>query len=393
MMTNGYAPREFLRHVPMTLLREYFGGDRTLDVEWGRLGVMEVEPIYRAWQTLPEPTRGRVESDFRRIHSMGVSEGVRTLVEEGQTHGLDLTGELDGIAGHVRKAFHVFMRHGEVFWAAERLHRVDHLSGRYWRKRKGLPRVSPDVSPRALGELAASISAHYRERQGRGEPCQAEAYLRAGGCRYVFVYPRDYADMFTGFDSEGRLERRAWNPAFEIVYCFDPADGSLDLYVQGDKRIVHVLQKLFGRAILHHELGEESRKAAPYDLSGLKRRDFRFPTDPADRVRAVAVTTMKLTVLGDPRRRITFESAPSNGSTSGVHDLMDVALSKRRLPLSMVNVGSAVIRMVFDGADGHGRSRKVLSFRVSYPNWCSLKDSPEELVAKKYLKEWGIERP
>ena len=58
----------------------------------------------------------------------------------------------------------------------------------------------------------------------------------------------------------------------------------------------------------------------------------------------------------------------------------------------MVNVNSAVIKMVFENTNGHGRPTKVLTFRVSYPNSCNLKDSPEELVAKKCLREWEIER-
>jgi hypothetical protein len=72
---------------------------------------------------------------------------------------------------------------------------------------------------------------------------------------------------------------------------------------------------------------------------------------------------------------------------------MDQALNKEQLPLSMVNVTSAVIQMRFDkSSDAKGRNTKTISFRISYPDSCNLKDKPEHFVAKKYLKRWGLER-
>jgi len=33
-----------------------------------------------------------------------------------------------------------------------------------------------------------------------------------------------------------------------------------------------------------------------------------------------------------------------------------------------------------------------VTFRISHPDSCNLKDKPEHLVVKQYLKRWGIER-
>ncbi|MGQ9589913.1 MAG: hypothetical protein ACUVYA_06425 [Planctomycetota bacterium] len=391
-MANDYAPRQFLRQVQNALLREYFTHRKVLcDVEWSKLKETEVEPIYERWRGLPEAVRKWIESDFRSIHAMDSPEGTRALIEEGRVHQLDLTRDLDGLDGYLDKAFWVFIHHNEVFKVAARLNRADHLNDRYWRKRKNIPKKKPDVSPEALEELATGISAYYWENQGRGAPCRAEAYLRAGRYYYVFVYPKDYSDTFIGYDDNGQFERRPHNPAFEVIYVYDPEGGALDLYVQGDKKIVRDLQELFGRAILHEELGEETRNSVPYDLNGLKRRDFPFPTDPADGVKEVKVTALKLSLVGKPKKRITFEDDPKEPKNS-IHDLIQTALDERRLPMSMLNVRSAVIKMVFENTNGSGRPRKTLTFRVSYPNSCNLKDSPEELVAKKYLQEWKIER-
>lgn len=393
MTAHDYAPRQFLRQIQIALLREYFT-QRTMlaDVEWNKLKETEIEPIDEAWHGLPGRIQKEVDSDFRRIHAMGAPEGTGAIIEEGRFHELDLTPDLVALDGHLNKAFWTFLNHSDVFEVAERLHRADHLNGRYWRKRKDIPKKKPDLRPEALAELANAVAAYFWEHQGRGRPCQQDTYLRGGRLHYFFVYPKDHTDTFIGYDDDDRFERRPVNPAFEVIYVYDPEDGALDLYVRGDRKIVRDLQELFGRAILHEELGEEARDSALYDLNGLKRRDFPFPTDPADRVREVKVSLLKLSLVGSPKQRITFEAADSSGGRDAVHDLMETALNERRLPLSMVNVSSVAIKMVFENTDGRGRPTKTLTFRVSSPNSCNLKDSPEDLVAKKCLKDWKIER-
>ncbi|HUT56805.1 MAG TPA: hypothetical protein VNA25_02895 [Phycisphaerae bacterium] len=176
-----------------------------------------------------------------------------------------------------------------------------------------------------------------------------------------------------------------------MVFIYDQADGTLDLYAQGDKRLKQDIQKLFARTILHEEIGEENRNSVPYELNRLKDSAFTFPTEPEDRITEVRVRQMRLSIIGNEGKRITFE-VPPKGLRTEIHDLMQHALHEQRLPLSIVNVTSAVIQMRFENGSGRGRSEKTLSFRISFPDSCSLKDKPEHLVAKKYLKEWKLER-
>jgi hypothetical protein len=376
----------------MALLRKYFTRRKELDhIEWEKLKETEVEPIYDAWQALPEQVRELIEWEFRRVYGLATADGIRAIIEEGRFHGLDLTADLDALDGYVNKVLWTFLEHQQVFEVAQRLNRADHLNGRYWRKRKDIPRKEPDVLPEAMKELADAVSAYYRENQGRGRNCRAEPYLRAGRYHYFFVYPQDYTDTFIGYTDAGKFERRPQNPAFEVIFVYDPTDGTLDLYVRGDKGIVADLQELFGRVILHEELGEENRDSVPYNLNVLKSCNFSFPTDPADGVQEVKVNSLRLSLVGNPRKRITFDTGPRDPK-GAIYDLMESSIHEKRLPLSMVDVSSVAIHMAFDATNGRGRDTKILSFRVSYPNSCNLKDSPEELVAKKYLKEWGIDR-
>jgi len=391
-MPNDYAPKQFLRQAEIALLKEYFAARGELGgLDWDGLKEADADPIHEAWQQLSESSLEQIDSDFRNIFELASAEGTRTLIEEGQFHKVDLKPELDARDGFLNKAFWVFLKHRRIFDVAHLLDRSDHLNRRYWRKRKDIPKKQPDLSPGAVTELERSISAYYRERQGRGRRCHVDKYLRGDRYHYFFAYPQDYTDTFVGYDNEGNFERKRQNPAFEVIYIYDPVDGTLDLYAQGGKEIKKDLQELFGRTILHEDLGEEDDDSRPYELNGLKNRDFAFPTDPADRITEVRVKELRLSVIGNARNRVTFDVTP-NGATGEVYDFMARSLHEQRLPMAMVNVSSAVFQVRFDNTDGNGRSTKTVTFRISHPDSCNLKDKPEHFVVKQYLKRWGIER-
>lgn len=387
-MAIQYTPRVFLRQVPKDLLKTYFERRKDLaDFDWAALTDGEIDPLFEAWQALPDPKREEVESEFREVAELATHDGVRAIIEEGQFHQLDLAPELEAREGLHQKAFWVLLEHRVVFDVASQLNHADHLNGRYWRKRKDIPKKVPDVSAAARDALGQALSAYYREHQGRGERCKVECYLRAGKHHYFFAYPADYADTFIGYKPDGSFERRPQKPAFEVVFIYNPQDGTLDLYAQGDKDLKRDLQEIFSRIVLKEEIGPEAKNANPYELNGLKKRSFPFPTDSADGITEVRVKSLRLAVLGG-RRRITLEG-DARKNREDIYDLMDTALNEQRLPLSNVNVSHATIQMIF--ANNNGRP-KTVTFNVSYPDSCNLRDKPEHLKAKEYLKRWGIAR-
>jgi len=391
-MANDYAPKQFLRQAEIALLKEYFAERGELGgLDWDSMKEADADPIHEAWQKLPDTSLEQIDSEFRDIFDLASAEGARTLIEEGQFHKVDLKPELDARDGFLNKAFWVFLKHRRIFDVAHLLDRSDHLNRRYWRKRKDIPKKQPDLAPAAVTELERSISAYYRERQGRGRRCHVDKYLRVDRYHYFFAYPQDYTDTFVGYDNEGNFERKRQNPAFEVIYIYDPVDGTLDLYAQGGKDTKKDLQELFARTILHEDLGEEEDDSRPYELNGLKKRDFAFPTDPADRITEVRVKELRLSVIGNARNRVTFDVTP-NGATDEIYDFIAKSLHEQRLPMAMVNVSSAVLQVRFDNTGGNGRSTKTVTFRISHPDSCNLKDKPEHLVVKSYLKRWGLER-
>src|SRR5262249_11250286 len=156
----------------------------------------EVNLIYEAWQRLPEPQRVEVERTFRVIDEMACEAGVKALVEEGQFQGVDLAGELEALKGHHSKAMWAYLRHQEVFDLASLFNYVESLSTRYWLHVIQLPRKAPDVSPESICKLQNALSYYFKHREGRGQRCTVEPYLRGESLHYFFAYPDDYAETY-----------------------------------------------------------------------------------------------------------------------------------------------------------------------------------------------------
>ncbi len=302
-----YTPKTFFRLVPKDLLRRYFADRNELtDFPWDEAeDGGDVAPLFEAWQELPPAERAETESAFRAVWDLSSADGARILIEEGEFHQLDLATALDALDGFQHKALWVYVEHQRVFRVAHDINHADKLHRRYWRTRKDMPLKEPDDSTAMLEALGMAISAFYRE-QGRGYDCRVECYLRGGRRHYYFAYPSDYTDTFVGYDGSGRFVRRAQKPAFEVVFVYDPIDGTLDLFAQGGKKVGRQLQEIFGRVILGEELGPENRVVTPFELHGLKSRDFAFPTDPADGIIEVRVKALRLAILGGSRR-VTLE--------------------------------------------------------------------------------------
>src|SRR5450631_3543770 len=99
-MATNYSPKQFLRQVPNPLLKAFFDRRGELpDIDWDALGEMDADPVFEAWQTLPETARAQVERLFRSVSDLSSAQGIQTLIEEGQFHRLDLTAGPNELRG------------------------------------------------------------------------------------------------------------------------------------------------------------------------------------------------------------------------------------------------------------------------------------------------------
>jgi len=389
-VVQQFNPRRVLRQISNPLLKEFFERQgHPLDVDWPHLNNTQVDDIFDAWQRLPDAQRKAVEVAFHDVHEMADEDGIRVIIEEAQNHGEDLAPLLEPMESRYDKAIWTFMNRPEVWNAAVRFAKADSLSGgRSWIKRGNVAQVDPKTDDESIQALQEAMSAFHRDRQARGHHCKIEYLPRGGDHHYYFVYLSNYADTYINFDDAGHFQRTAERRAFEVVFAYDRASGTLEIYAKGGRKVIEPLQQLFSLIILGEPLSPEEDGAQAYQLNHLMERTFAFPTDPEDGVEEVSVRGMRLSIIGRLRGRITLEPDPNDGRER-IYEMLEEDLNRRRLPKSVLHVTKATLNFRLNG-NGHGRS---LTFDLTYPNGCNLKSKREDqrLLAEKYLKRWEID--
>lgn len=385
-MPDHYSPKLFLQQIPNKLLREFFTRrGELIELEWDALDEAEVDPILDAWHVLPLPQQADIERWFRAISALATKEGLRTVIEECQFHGVGLTESFSKMQGIHEKVFWVYLQNDKAILSAGRLNGADHLHARYWRRRNDLPAKQPDITHPTRRLLEEEISEYYKKHQDRGAYCTVQLYRRREKIHYFFAYPSDYADTAIVYNDKGVLERKCQQAAFEVIFAYNEATGVLDDFVQGDKNLRRELEAIFCRLVLKAELPEEDPKRPPYQLDALRKPGFDFPTNPQDKIKETRVKLLRLSIVGPGFGRITFES-DSWKKRGDIHDLIGKYLNHQPASGVTMHVTQAMMQVTFETADGP----QIVPFRITHPDSCSLKDEPEHLIIKEYLRRWGI---
>jgi hypothetical protein len=394
-MSRQYHLRSFLRDAPSVFLRRYLTEKGIgSELHWDALGETEIIPIFEAIQKAEAKVRAQCEADFCETDKMATEGGVKTLLAEARFHGKNLAGAFGEAESDHERAFWVFLDDPKVFWVAHELYRADSLPGRSWRKRSGLPDVTPRIDQPSRDELGESVAEHFRSTAGKGHHWKVEHY--DGGDRlYWFVYTQDYAGAATEFSEDGEFERRTRLPADEVIFVYYKAERALDLYSPGcSPKTVEALRQAWADVILDGDLGTPDKGAVVFELDCLKRRGFAFPFDPADGIEEVRLSRLRLAVRAGTREeqqanpRITLE-VNARRNAEAIYDLLDKVVGEQQIALENVRVTQARFQFVFRSNRRGGR--ETLACDVTYPDLCNLKQNPKHKLARDYLRRWGID--
>ncbi len=390
-MAVQFALKMVFRFHSVPLLKEYVGARGqaahfTFDSDHPN-----VDRLFQQWESLPPEVRSRIEAELRAVHDMATSDTeLTTILEEAEFHGQaeELRQAFAKLSSLHDKVLWTLLRYPRIFQVANIFEKTEHLNRRSWKTRRGLPKLAPRDDADTCKSLAEALRQYYVNREGRGRYCHVEPYKR-GDAVYYYVYLEDHARLGVTFDNQGDFQRQTLKDSFEIIYRFNPIEGSLETFVQGNPRVIEEVQKFFARVCLDTELPPPTRRAAAYDFNKLKRRNFAFTTEPEDGVLSTRVKSLRLWINGTQRKITLLEGDGNN--PGGVYDLLDQITSdeasgKPGFHRALLEVTRAELQMVFRGEPG--RDNKTLTFAISWPDWCNLKDGREHLIAKKYLNRW-----
>lgn len=386
-MARHYAPKAVLRQLPLHLIRSFLARDGiTTGPAWEALTDGDATALYAAWRDLPPGDREAVELMLRQVHEMASEAAVRGMIAEAFHRGHNIADALATVEGHHAKALWVLIHHGPSFHTARQLLAAAFPNGRFWNLTAGFNGTHYDATPGALQELRNAVTVLYRE-QGRGHRCTPETYER-NGCLYVFLYLDNYTETHTAHNPHGNLTRTPIRPAFEVVYVYNTAAGTLDMYAHGDAKWREALRDRFCRHILHREAPSTASSRRSYRLSGLIDRRFPLPIDPARGILGAIVRRLRLTTVDDTSQFVTLETKIK--STTSVYDMLDRHFPLPQFPRHTILVNQVTFT-VHHCPFGTDRVR-TMSFDVSHPNACNLKSLPHDQreVGEWCLHTWGL---
>ncbi len=382
-MAAQYSNRHFFRKTPNHYLALFFEMKGIqLDVDFNQLKENDADRLQAAFNTLTNSQTSEIEAEFQDVNALACEGGIMALVDEAGFHGDDaFIEEIAGIEGFHAKAMWAFL-HKPKYWhgAAMFLH-ADNVSPSYWKKRNDLPCLPPQVEDEDIQALAKAMSGYFFQKEGRGKNCTVEPYRR-NQKEYFFAYPEDFAQSAVEWVG-GTLKSQAHHPAFEIIFVYYEAEGSLDIYAPKNRKAIDDLQVIFAENILKlPALAEGKIDKRVYELAPVVEDDFEFKIEPASGIASVLITKLRVTLKHVKKRRITIEANDHNAP-----DAVCTLLEKLKLPAYYVTQVS--LKVTFESI-GNKRA-KTRTVNITHPNSCALNHDGNDLKIRQMLASSGLE--
>lgn len=390
-MTYAHDPRRLLKQISNSLLRALFARHGVLqDLPWESFSEAKIEPIFAAWQELPDQKRREIQLVLQDVHDLSDGRGLKVCLEEIQRRWPHRAWEFATLAGRHDKALWAYLEYPDAFRQASLFAQTDALEGgRYWVKRNSLPRGPVGVDQQVVAGLQQELRNHYWPTEMRGKHCLVEHYDRGNGAQYFYAYLDDWPDKRLVFADDGALEPRGERFAFSNVFVFNTDEGSLELFAKGGAAVHLPLQQAFCRSVLGLEVGPSDPWRPAYRLNVLFQPGFAFVTDPADRIAQVFLRCVRVGSATVADNAVDYLEMKFARET----DLAEVIESVRHC-VGQFDGGVAVHRATFELVflpDAEQRVKRM-SFCVSTPSTCNLKSKPDELrlAGERCLQLWGI---
>lgn len=382
-MAAQYSNRHFFRKTPNFYLVKFFearGIQFNLNIN--ELKENEADILQDALDKLPLKQIINIETELRNINALACEGGIKALVDEANSHeDDDFIKELSAIEGFHAKAIWAFLNKPSYWRAAAMFLHADNVSASYWKKRNDFLQLPPHLEYCDIDALAKSISDYFSCREGRGKNCTIETYRR-NQKEYLFAYPEDFAQTTIEWVGE-KLKNQAHRPAFEIIFVYCEAEGSLDIYAPKNGRAIRDLQTLFARHILKLDsLSEWKKDQRVYDLNCILEQGFEFKIEPTSGISKVLITSLRVTLQQDRRQRVVVEADPFNANRA-VYTLLE------RLNLPQHDVTQLNLKVIFESVGGaKAKTRRV---NITYPNSCALNYDGNDLKIRYMLAQSGLE--
>jgi hypothetical protein len=382
-MATQYSNKQFFRRTPNQLLAQFFAAKAIpLEVDVVELNETAVDVLQDALNALSDGQKAEIEAIFQDINALACEGGIAALIDEASFHNDETFVEaIAAIEGFHAKAMWAFLEKPSYWHGASMFLHADNVSASFWKKRTDLPKIPPHVEDDDIKTLAGAISDFFYNKEGRGKNCVVEPYRR-NNKEYFFAYPEDFAQTAVEWEGDA-LKNKAHHPAFEIIFVYTEAEGSLDIYAPKNTKALTDLQLMFAQHILKLaalENGEIDKRV--YELTPVVEDSFEFKIEPASGIASVLVTRLRVNLEQGDKRRITLE-ADAAKDPQAVYKLLE------ELKLPPYYVSQLTLKVTFESV-GNKRA-KTRMVNITHPNSCALNYDGNDLKIRQMLAKSGLE--
>lgn len=384
-----YSPKKIIRSISKPLLKRYFDERELLgDFNWAEYEQGDPKPIIEAMYALTTDDQTAVDTDLYTVNELATDGGSRLIYEEAAFSKRPWADELKTMANDCERALLAIIEDRDLVETALAYNEIDRLTESKWRRWDVGKRLQVTDDEQRRVKLRKALRAIFKE-EGRGARCHIETLDRRDPERFCcFAYPEDYPKTDLGYDDHDRFSRHTRRTATEIVFVYQPGSGVLEMVASGDKTRKKRIAEAFCQCILGLDALPDERSNPPYDLAVLKRGDFAFLTEPEDNIESVELRLLRFNLPGKGYRQLVLSGRPTPEVPNVLRSLVEEAIDKTKLPLTELLVSQARLSFKFRGQNG--KRGKTLTFDVTYPAHCNLKDHGYDAVARKYLAKWSI---
>ena len=392
-MAKIFDPKKVLKRTSKALRQQLFTERFPLaGVPWDGLSETDVEPIFQAWQRLPDAERNDVQVLLQDFNDLSEERGLCVLAEEVRARCPDRAAEFAALEARCDRPLWVYLNVPDAFEKAALFARADTLAaGRYWVKRNSLPRQATAFTQELKKAVEVALTGYYWPTQMRGRYCFIEHLQRANGAEYFFAYLDDYPDKRFVYEDSGKMVRRSDRYAFTNVFVVNPNEGSLEMFAKGGWKVQEPLQAAFCKAMFGRDIDPADPLEPAYQLDHLLHPAYVFRTDAADRVAEAKIIRMRLFECDDPDQYFEVGVGPKCDAQA-IHRKLARHLAGLDMPAAKFRVKHVTFRLTFM-SDGQRRA-DTLTFHVAWPKHCDLKSKREgrREVGERCLKLWEVSR-
>jgi hypothetical protein len=383
---------QFFRRAPKDWLNRYFKAHGVLKgLDWEAVTTRDGDALVRGFLALDADLRDEMMDDFANIRMLSTPAGKVQIIDEAHFHGVhDIVAkrlaELDDIYAC---AFYARLEHkkcwdGAVFYAA-----ADSKPKRYWRKWINMPRLGRCPTVDDGRALEGALTDVFLNNEARGEYCVVRQLRRGekGEREYYFAYPQDHKQNTIQY-FDGKMTKRPYNPAFEIIFVHNETERTLAIWHQGNMARVKDLQQAFAKAVLKQEIPRDNpHDDRVYDLDRFLRPDFAFHPSPELGIAKIEVRKISIRVLGGASHTVSIDLGTDTDSHVLYRRIEAVTAG---IPRTLCKVARVGCRVTFEKRPEDQRNR-TRSFEVAWPNSCSLQNDAHGILIQRLLTDHGIE--